>query len=941
MSYLTGLFRCALMLLMLSAAQGFAAITEIAATTAISSNATALAIAVPVPAGTVSGDVLIAQIAASKASETITAPAGWTAIRSNSQTLLSAGMTQAIFYRVAGASEPASYSFSLSSATWVAGSMITFRGVDNSSPIFGHSGAGGVLLLSTIPAIASCPAGTMQVALFGFNTGALGLTIGAGITPYATTTTNPVLGVTILNGGKLLASAGSCPSLTTLAVSVTANVGQQVALNPAVPPVTIHHFELNPPITGLTCKPANITIKACMDAACSSVYNGAVLVTLSPLTGWTNGVAQTLISGTGTYPFQPMSPGSYTLSVSSSTPAFSNTTTCPSGGNGSCTIQVYDSGLVFNPPSYTLPNMVAGINSSTITVAALGADPATQQCVPSFANVSRVVSFWAAYTNPNSGSKAVSLTANPAGVASTAALGGSAPGTPFVLAFNGSGQAQIRLNYADVGQLSLNAAYTGTLLNGDLGLSMSGSGSIVVKPYTLVLSNIKRTSTGAAPPSNPTTASSPLFARAGDALTMTVTAQASGGAVTPNFGKETPTQGAVLIAGLVSPVGGTLATAQTTAGASQFGGYLLNTGYSGGAATLTDLAWNEVGIMTLTPHVGSISGLGYLGIGDLGSGDGSVLTASANLGRFAPHHFSVSSPVLSNRADLSCVPASSFTYLGEPLRAQMQLTAQAAAGQTTRNYDGTLGYAKLVSSASLGLDAIDITGAIRTPFAARLSVTSQAVSWASGVATAATLFSIARATAPDGPYLNVYAGIAPVDSDSTALASSALNLDTTNSGSLNHLSLGTSVLRYGRLKLSNALGSDQLDLPIPAVVESWSNGFTQNRNDNCTLITPNGVGVASLGNYQGGLNASNMGISHVSYGATVANQGKIVLSLLRPGANVRGSVDLTLDLDAYGFSYLKGVAAGGNFNVSLMPWARATLGLYDLKQPLIYLRENY
>jgi uncharacterized repeat protein (TIGR01451 family) len=210
-----------------------AAITEVAATTAIGANGSTSALSLTVPAGTVINDVLLVQIAASNQTETITPPTGWTAIRSNSQTLLGAGMTQALFYRVATGTESASYSFSVSAATWVAGSMTTFRGVSTTAPIFGSNGQGGVLLLDTAPAVASCQAGAMQVFFFGFNTGALGLTIGVGLTPFATTTTNPVLGVTILNGGVTLASAGSCASNTTLAVSVTANIGQQVVLTPA------------------------------------------------------------------------------------------------------------------------------------------------------------------------------------------------------------------------------------------------------------------------------------------------------------------------------------------------------------------------------------------------------------------------------------------------------------------------------------------------------------------------------------------------------------------------------------------------------------------------------------------------------------------------------------------------------------------------------------
>ncbi|WP_148714450.1 DUF6701 domain-containing protein [Chitinolyticbacter meiyuanensis] len=932
---------CAVLVLLYSADAARAAITQVAASVAQQLVPTNSTLTIPVPAGTVAGDVLLAQVTGSANPLIITPPAGWTLIRSNSQNLLAAGITQALYYRVATGSEPASYTFTLSVAAWVAGSMITFRGVNTTTPVLGHAGQGGVLLLATAPAVAGCPAGAMQVGFFGFNTGALGLTIGAGQTPYATTTTNALLGVTILNGGVILGSAGSCTAVTTLAVNVTANVAQQVVLNPSpVPAPTIHHFEMNPPTTGITCKAQSITIKACMDAACSSVYNGAVTATLAPAAGWRTGAVQVLASGSGVVPFQPLTAGTYTLSVTASTPALASGggTTCPTGGDGTCTIRVYDTALAFSTP-----NLVAALNSPTITVSALGTDPQTKQCIPEFASVTRAVSFWTSYTNPASGTRALTLIANPAGSATSTVLATSSPGTAVSLAFNASGQAQIQLNYPDVGQLALNAAYTGTLANNDVGLSMTGSSSFITKPYTLVLSNIRRTSDASAPPANPTTASSPLFARAGESLTMTVTAQNALGAATPNYGRETPAHRAVLISSLVAPAGGSNALAQPAAGVSQFGGYFANGSYSSGATTLTDLVWNEVGILRLTPHVASASGLGYLGLGDLGSGDGSVLTASANIGRFAPHRFMLSSPGLVNRQALGCSPASPFTYLGEAMRLQGQLTAVAVGGTTTTNYDSALGFAKLGSASALGIAAANVNGGTITPLSARLTTGGAAPSWSGGTTTLLQTATVARTSAPDGPFLNARLGIAPTDSDATALAASALNLDAQNSGSASHASLGTTQLRAGRLKLSNALGSDQLDLPVPAQLEAWNNGFTRNTLDNCTPVVPAGIGVATFGNYLGGLNSSNLGASRLQFGTPpqLASQGRVGVTVTRPGTAVRGSADLTFDLDANGYGYLKGYVAGGNYTATLQPWARVTFGGYDLKQPLIFIRENY
>ena len=66
------------------------------------------------PATTASGDVLIASVYARLAgSSTITPPSGWTLIRRDSSTSGYSSLTQALYYKVAGSSEPTSYAWSL------------------------------------------------------------------------------------------------------------------------------------------------------------------------------------------------------------------------------------------------------------------------------------------------------------------------------------------------------------------------------------------------------------------------------------------------------------------------------------------------------------------------------------------------------------------------------------------------------------------------------------------------------------------------------------------------------------------------------------------------------------------------------------------------------------------------------------------------------------
>ena len=60
------------------------------------------------PSGTIATDVLIASVAARPSTVTITAPSGWTLVRRTNNTATNSN-TLAVYYQIAGASEPASY----------------------------------------------------------------------------------------------------------------------------------------------------------------------------------------------------------------------------------------------------------------------------------------------------------------------------------------------------------------------------------------------------------------------------------------------------------------------------------------------------------------------------------------------------------------------------------------------------------------------------------------------------------------------------------------------------------------------------------------------------------------------------------------------------------------------------------------------------------------
>lgn len=344
--------------------------------------------------------------------------------------------------------------------------------------------------------------------------------------------------------------------------------------------------------------------------------------------------------------------------------------------------------------------------------------------------------------------------------------------------------------------------------------------------------------------------------------------------------------------------------------------------YGSGAATATTLQYSEVGSFTLLATASN-----YLNSG---------LTLSANagvVGRFKPHHF-VLTPSLANRQGASCIPAATFTYMGEPLRISLGLVAEKEGGGTTINYDSALGFSRLDpatanwltlgANSSLGMGAVQGT----TPLNSRLSVSgTPSGNWTNGTATllADLLFSRPATTTPDatwGPYDTLQFGALPQDADGVTLQPGALNLDADASGGNERQLAGTTKLRHGRLFLENAYGSEKLALVMPVRAEYWNGThWVVNNDDGCSVL-----GSPSLASNPAGLTTTpSLGTSW-AYG-----RGSIVLS----APNASGSVVVSLVIPDYlrYFDY-----DGGGFD---NPRGTARFGLYKPNRAFIYQREAY
>ncbi len=186
------------------------------------------------PTGTVQNDVMIAAITITGGSGvTFTAPSGWTSIQ-NTNTASNEIKTQS-WYLVAGASEPASYTWTWTGGQRAAGAIMSYSGVDTASPI-DQSGSQANASSTTITAPSISPTNEKDqlVAIFGIaNAGTI-----TPVSPLTTQAYSAPTGTSTLSATRLadqqLTANGATGTRTGTAGTAGVNVGQLVALKPSI-----------------------------------------------------------------------------------------------------------------------------------------------------------------------------------------------------------------------------------------------------------------------------------------------------------------------------------------------------------------------------------------------------------------------------------------------------------------------------------------------------------------------------------------------------------------------------------------------------------------------------------------------------------------------------------------------------------------------------------
>lgn len=688
--------------------------------------------------------------------------------------------------------------------------------------------------------------------------------------------------------------------------------------HPCTATPTLDHLRILHDGAGLTCAPEQVTLQACKNADCSESYTGSVTASLSP-TGWVGGDTITFSGGSVTTNLRHTTAESVTLGATATSPTAANATRCFIGASESCAMTFAEAGFIFDVPTLT-----ANKTSANVTLSAVKTSDTGTSCAPAFTGA-RTVNFWSTYANPATGTAAVSINGT--------AVGAASPGTGINLTFDANAQAQFTVHYPDAGLMQLDARYTGS--GADAGLILTGNDQFVVKPVGLC---VQSTDANADCASGDHTCTA--FKKAGENFNLTVKAVAweadpdtdlcSGNAVTPNFRLA----GIGLNHALVAPAGGQTGSLGTAS--FDF------TAADNGVKTVSQSV-SEVGVFTFgaAPVANSYFGETVNG------------GTSAYIGRFYPAHFLLTPGGITDRSAIAYSNPPGFTYMDETFRADFTLTARSIGGTVTQNYQGAFARFDHTLLANFAAGAVDTV--VPTPLSARLTTTNpqQTSPWSvdpgltgAGESRFALDFSLARAAAPDGPYTTLTVGIAPQDGDGVLL--NTYNLDVDNDTTNERGSLGSTVLRHGRLMLGNAHGSELLPLAVPLYMQYFDgSSFVRNPQDNSTTINLAQL-ILSSAVESGIVGTSPIRVKGAATTqASLTNDGDVVLAgnqvlagdagllFSAPGTGGDGYVDLTYTVPPWANFDWDGDGSPDN------PSSRITFGIYKGSPTHIYLREQY
>ncbi|TRZ97737.1 MAG: hypothetical protein D4R84_04765, partial [Rhodocyclaceae bacterium] len=665
----------------------------------------------------------------------------------------------------------------------------------------------------------------------------------------------------------------------------------------ALAPPALHHIRIEHGGTACTSNPATVTVKACADANCTSLYLNSVTVNLTPDAGggrtWTPVEPLTFSGGSTTLTLANTAAGAVTLGGSATSPTTSNATRCFNGATETCT-------LTYAVCTFDVIQVAAAANTPIFTKLA------------GYSFNLDVLSLSGAAQTAN----AVALVdASSGACAAYPVLANTSTAVPS--SFTANQRKTFSFSYA-------NAAPNVRVRVTDATAAVScSSDNFAIRPLSLTVTS-SATQTGSS--------GTPVFMAGTDSFSVTATAATNLYTGTPKV------NGALVTSGQANPG---ILTAPTLLAATA------------GVSTTTGFKWSEVGNINFAQiavyddsyaNVDSIKGEctseitntngNPVGTADANGKFGCMFysAAAGPFGRFIPTY-------LKTEFD-TAQPCTTFTYSGQPFR--IKVTAMSATG-TTLNYTGS--FAKGVD---LGGDGASVCTPTTTGFSnVTPSPSLAAAGFTAGVASTPVI------TSPSPlPVSYAQALAAPATVNVCAKDADAVNSHGHPQAAL--------TIRNGRLRLSNAFGSEKANLAMPVEVQYWTGlSWVLGSDDSCTgaiLTSAAGTNAVALSGYVAPLSAANTGASHVS-GFTANGSGKWLLTLTKPSPVATGSVSVAINLGNSGVDQSCLASHGGtgasipwlrslNGNCAVTydrdPSARATFGVYSPEsRKTVHVRESF
>ncbi|MCK7631950.1 MSHA biogenesis protein MshQ [Shewanella sp. JNE10-2] len=744
--------------------------------------------------------------------------------------------------------------------------------------------------------------------------------------------------VTLIPAFNVIAESGQVAIPSDFLLSLTGSTGdyynnheidnvQICALKSNPIGTQIDHFEFDHTGQGLTCNPETVTIRACANTSCSQLFTEPLTATLLPESTaegvWVGGNQVSFSGGTAQLQLRRNTAGVVTLGVKGSSPTTRplSKTLCRIGAGAlsenNCSLTFADSGFIFDVPDKLANKPVE------VLVKAVKKSDVTQQCIPSFQNQAKSLSFWSQYVEPSA-----PITPKPVTINSTAISAASAVPTALSLGFDINGQAKITVNYPDAGKLQLNAKYTGT--GDEQGLLMIGSDQFVNVPVGLC---VTPEDNGALCPAGNESCS--VYKKAGESFNLQIVAKAwvvdndgnyCDNPSTPNYVQS----GIALSSQLVAPSSGV----QGAVGVASYD-------QEGKINNLNTVAQSisEVGVFTFSAAPPS----SYLG----SSFYSIPLAKSANIGRFVPDHFEVTT----SSVVPACSSTYSFSYMDQPFDVAFNLEARNVAGVVTQNYHGSFAKATGLLVGENNDDGNDMQLRLDD-----VAVPLKSSSWTAGEASIDYQPHFSRLPAliggeVDGPYEQMLLGVKVFDNDGNVSSVASPNM---NAATLGDCSAGTSCdavilsaiqqrYRHGRVVMDNTYGPETETLSMPVRAEYWNGtNWVLNGDDSCTIATyglGSQVDNAGLGYHFDPNLATGQSVVR-SGGTSTFQSGQFELlwrAVATSGPLYRGQVTAPLDVPAWLEWYWNW---NGVSPTSLSePRASAFFGRYRGHDRIIYWRE--